>query len=78
MKIILDPDVVKFLFSNLTFSFQQLHSDRVNGAADAVQGGVQRVLHEVPRAAQSPRVDHSEGRRARRPAEEDDTGQQPV
>ena len=45
--------LIKFPFTNLTF-FQRVQHDHVAGAADEVQGGVQRVLHEVPPAAQSP------------------------
>ena len=69
--------LIKFPFTNLTF-FQRVQHDHVDGAADEVQGGVQRVLHEVPPAAQSPWVDHSEGGGARGPAEENDTGEPPV
>ena len=57
---------------------QWLQHDRVCGAANAVQGGVQPVVHEVPPPSQSASADQPEVRGARGEAQEDRAEQQPV
>ena len=57
---------------------QWLQHDRVCGAANAVQGGVQPVVHEVPPPSQSASADQPAVRGARGEAQEDRAEQQPV
>ena len=60
------------------YFLQRLQHDRVDRAADKVQGGVQPVLLEVPPTAPSPSKHLPASGRPRRPAEEDGARQQPV